>query len=102
MFICFIPPYPFTNILWIVLDAFLIKIAFSPIYQIFCVCINGWLVVFNVPSTARSQQRRHPHLLSFAKKVKPGFYTVPTGNQTPDRRVAVHYTTTSPSLLHHA
>ena len=38
-------------------------------------------------------QRQHPHLLSLAKDVKLGFYIVPTGNRTPGRRVAVHYTT---------
>ena len=39
----------------------------------------GWLVVFNVPSTARSF-REAPHLLSLAKDVKLDKYTVPTGN----------------------
>ena len=34
-------------------------------------------------------------LRSLAKDVKPGKYTVPTGNQTPGFRVAVHYTTTA-------
>ena len=29
-----------------------------------------------------------PHLLSLAKDVKLGKYTIPTGNQTPGRRVA--------------
>ena len=43
---------------------------------------------------------RHPHLLSLAKDVKLGFYTVPTGNRTPDRRVAVQYTTAAPRQLH--
>ena len=44
----------------------------------------GWLqlVVSNVPSTARD--------------VKLCFYTVTTENGTPDRRVAVHYTTAAP------
>ena len=37
----------------------------------------GWLVVCYVPSTARG----HSHLLSLAKDVKLGFYTVPTGNR---------------------
>ena len=44
----------------------------------------GWLVVFNVLSTARQ-----PHLLSLAKNVKLDKYTVLTGNQTPGRRMAV-------------
>ena len=45
-------------------------------------------------------QRRHPHLLSLAKDVKLGFYTVPSGNQTPGRHVAVHYTTAAPCQPH--
>ena len=43
--------------------------------------------------------RQHPHLLSLARDVKLGFYTVPTGNRTPGRHVAVHYTTAAPHLL---
>ena len=38
------------------------------------------LVVFNVPSTARSFKDGTPHLLSLAKDVKLDKYTVPTGN----------------------
>ena len=41
-----------------------------------------------------------PHLLSLAKDVKLSLYTVPTGNRTPGRRVAVHYTTAVPHQLH--
>ena len=44
--------------------------------------------------------RRHPHLLSLAKDVKLGKYTVPIGNRTPGRRVAVHYATAAPRKLH--
>ena len=40
----------------------------------------GWLVVFNVPSTARSFRDGTPHLQSLAKDVKLDKYTVPTGN----------------------
>ena len=40
----------------------------------------GWLVVFNVPSTARSFTDSTPILLSLAKDVKLDKYTVPTGN----------------------
>ena len=54
----------------------------------------GWLVVFNVP------ERRRPHLLSLAKDVKLGFYTVATGNRTPGRCMAVHHTTAAPRQLH--
>ena len=39
----------------------------------------GWLVVFNVPSTARSFRDGIPNLLSLAKDVKLDKYTVPTG-----------------------
>ena len=49
------------------------------------------------------RQRGHletaPHLLSLPKDVKLGKYTVLTGNRTPGRRVAVHYTTASPRKL---
>ena len=44
--------------------------------------------------------RRQPHSLSLAKDMKLGFNTVTTGNRTPDRRVAVHYTTVAPRQLH--
>ena len=64
------------------------------------VAINGWLVVFNIPSTARSFRGWHPHLLSLAKDVKLDKYTVPTGNRTPGRRMAVHYVTAEPRKLH--
>ena len=47
----------------------------------------------------RQRWRRHPHLLSLAKDVKLGFYTVPTGNQTQRRRVVVYYTTAASSQL---
>ena len=55
----------------------------------------GWLVLFYVPSTARSFRDGTP----IAKDVKLGFYTVPTGNRTPGHRLAVHYTTTAPCKL---
>ena len=38
------------------------------------------LVVFYVPSTARSFRDSAPNLLSLAKDVKLGFYTIPTEN----------------------
>ena len=57
----------------------------------------GWFVVFYVPSTARSFRG---HSLSFAKYVRLCFFTVSTGNRTPGRRVAVHYTTAAPRQLH--
>ena len=47
------------------------------------------------PFNSKVIKRRHPRLLSLAKDVKLGKYTVPTGNQTPGRRVAVHYATAS-------
>ena len=56
----------------------------------------GWLVVFNVPSKARSFKDG----MSLAKDVKLDKYTVPTGNQTPGRRMAVHYVTAEPRKLH--
>ena len=43
--------------------------------------------------------RQRGHLLSLAKDVKLGFNTVPTGNWTPGRRVAVYYTTAAPRQL---
>ena len=48
------------------------------------------LIVIYVTSIARSFRDRIP-ILSLAKDVKLGFYTVPTGNRAPDRRVAVHH-----------
>ena len=39
------------------------------------------------------------HLLSLAKDVKLGKYTVPSGIRTPGRRVAVHYATAAPRKL---
>ena len=42
-----------------------------------------------------------PHLLSLAKDVKLSFYTLPTGNRTLARCVAVHYTTAAPRQLLH-
>ena len=58
----------------------------------------GWLVDCCVlhPIDSEVILRRHPHLLSLAKDMKLDFYTFPTGNQTPGRRVAVHYTNTAP------
>ena len=57
----------------------------------------GWL------GFTSHQQRGHletaPPLLSLAKDVELGKYTVPTGNQTQGRRVAVHYTTAAPRKL---
>ena len=58
-----------------------------------------FLFVFYVPSTARSF-RDGTHLLSLAKEVALGKYTVPTGNRTPGRRVAVYYATSVPRKLH--
>ena len=53
-------------------------------------CVNqasfwlvGWLVVFYVPSTARSFRGGTTHLLSLAKDMKLGFYTVPTVESNP-------------------
>ena len=43
--------------------------------------------------------RRHPFFLSLTKVVKLGKYTVPTGNRTLGRRVAVHYATPAPRKL---
>ena len=62
------------------------------------VYVYGWLCYRS------HRQRGHletaPHLLSIAKNVKLGFYIVPTGNRTPGRSGAVHYTTTTPRQLH--
>ena len=42
----------------------------------------GWVIVFYVPSTARSFRDCTPHLLYLAKNMKLGFYTVLTENRT--------------------
>ena len=39
-------------------------------------------------------------VISLAMDVKFGFYTVPIGNRTPGRRVAINYTTAAPRQLH--
>ena len=52
------------------------------------------------PFNSEVIERRHPHLLSLAKDVKLGKYTVPTGNRTSGSRVAVHYATAAPRKLH--
>ena len=52
----------------------------------------GWLCL--------TSHRRHPHLLSLAKDVKLDKYTVPTGNWTPGRRMAVHYVAAALRKLH--
>ena len=39
-----------------------------------------------------------PCVLSLAKDVKLGKYTVPTGNRTLDRRVEVHYAIAAPRV----
>ena len=59
----------------------------------------SWLVEFYVPSTARSFRDSYPFFLSLTKDVKLGKYTVPIGNRTPGRRVAVHYATAAPRQL---
>ena len=56
---------------------------------------DGWLCFTS------HRQRGHletaPHLLSLAKDVKLGWYTVPTGDGTPGRRMGVHCTTAVPT-----
>ena len=46
------------------------------------------------------RQRGHlemaPHLLSLAKDVKLGYYTIPTGNRALGHHMAVLYTTVAP------
>ena len=48
---------------------------------------TGWLCLTS------HRQRGHLETAPLAKDVKLGFYTVPTGNRTPGRYVAVYYTT---------
>ena len=59
-----------------------------------CMYVGG--LCFFVPSTARSFRDGTPQ---FTKDMKLGISTVPTGNRTPGRRVAVHYTTAAPRQL---
>ena len=64
------------------------------------ICNEGWLVGCVLrPIDGEDILRGHPHLLCLGKDVKLGFYAVPTGNRTPGRRVAVHYTTAAPHQL---
>ena len=62
--------------------------------------MGNCLFVFYVPSTARSFRDDTPIYCPFSKDVKLGKYTVPTGDRTSDRRVAVHYATAAPRKLH--
>ena len=55
-----------------------------------------WLVVFYVPSTARSFRDGTPIYCPLRRTWSSVFYAVPTGNRTPGRRVAFHYTTAAP------
>ena len=57
--------------------------------------IRCWLVVFYLPSTAKSFRDGAPIYC-----LMQSFYTVSIGNRTPGRRVAVHYTTAAPRQLH--
>ena len=68
-------------------------VAIEKILTLHSLFMVGWLVVFYIQSTAKSFRDGTQHLLSLAKDVKLGFYTVPIGNWTPGRRMAVHYTT---------
>ena len=66
--------------------------------------IPVWLVgCVYVPSTARSLIKKletAPPLTVPYEGHKARFYTVPTGNRAPGRRVAVHYTTAAPRQLY--
>ena len=54
--------------------------------------IDAYHFFFNLSSIDTEViERRHPLVLSLAKDVKLGFYTVPIGNRTTGRRVTVHY-----------
>ena len=68
--------------------------------QLYIIGKSSLFVCVLRPFNSEVIQRRHPHLLSLAKDVKFGKYTVPTGNRTPGRRVAVHYATSAPRKLH--
>ena len=59
----------------------------------------GWLVVFYVPSTARSFRDGCAPPFTVPCEGR-GFYTVPTDNRTLNRHVAVHYTTAMQRQLH--
>ena len=60
-------------------------------------CSCGVLVVCVLcPIDSEVIWRWRFHLLSFAKEVKLCFYTIPTGNRTPGRQLAVHYITAAP------
>ena len=59
----------------------------------------GWLCLRLIDSEVI--WRRHPNLLSLAKIVKLGKYTVPTRNRTLGRRVTVHYAAAAPHKLHY-
>ena len=57
----------------------------------------GWLVVFNVPSTARSFRDGAAIYCPISKDVKLGFNTVPDGNRTPLRGSPLHNRCATPA-----
>ena len=62
---------------------------------------QGWLIFTSHRQQGHLETAPPPHLLSLTKEVKLGFYTVPTRNRTPGRRVTVNYTTSAPRQLHY-
>ena len=72
----------------------------QPIKQIIntlpCLAVDGWL--FYVPSTERSFRDDTP-IYCPLQRTQSLVFTVPSGNRTPGRRVAVHHTTAAPHQL---
>ena len=61
---------------------------------------SSWLVVFYVPSTARSFRDGTPIYCALRRRWSSVFCNVTTANWNLGHRVAVHYTTAAPRQLH--
>ena len=72
---------------------------FKLVYLIYTV---SWLCLTSHRQRGHVEMR--PHLLSLAKDVKLGFYSIPTGNRTTGRCAWLrgsHHTTAAPHQLHY-
>ena len=60
---------------------------------------RGLVVCVLRPIDSEVIERRYPNLLSLAKDVKLGFYTVPIGNGTPGRGSPLHNRCATPAPI---
>ena len=62
---------------------------------------QGWLLCLTSHRQRGHLETAPPFTMSLAKDVKLDKYTVPTGNRTLGRHMAVHYITAEPCKLHY-